>query len=195
MDNLHLKFKRASIRLASSPASLTSPPPSPSYPLDPSLQPRSPTTIRRPSDDTTSDMATATYIHHLNNQSTSEFGATPSHKSTNTEKVDRSYTSDLADFLRSTGPDEPRFGGPLPSLPPEKPSGGSGFLKRFTLKRKDSSSNVTRQQQQQPPPPVPPLPSPPRRSTSGSTFSTNAINKALHQVPPPNVETKVFANG
>ncbi|KAG8896041.1 hypothetical protein FRB99_000204 [Tulasnella sp. 403] len=79
----------------------------------------------------------------------------------------RSYTSDLCDFLRSTGPELAP-----PDIPSTPTTQGPSFFRRVLKKR-----------EKQPAKRVP------------SFSSVAAINKALHQVPPPNVEPKVFANG
>ncbi|KAG8963673.1 hypothetical protein FRC05_004554 [Tulasnella sp. 425] len=127
------------------------------------------------------------------------------------------HTSDLADFLRSTGPDAPPSPPaqptPQPDYPPlstssnpaQQPSAKSGFTLRKYLRKAsgggNSSTGLGKKDGA--------LPSSAsttslnkRRFTaesfgsSGSAAVTAAVNKALHNVPPPtNVQPKVFANG
>ncbi|KAG8877916.1 hypothetical protein FRB97_002914 [Tulasnella sp. 331] len=106
------------------------------------------------------------------------------------EKRGRSYTSELSDFLRDTGPEmAPPI---LPSFPPPSESGSSGvagglFGKFLKKKEKRSSRSINGSSQREG-----------RRMTASSFSSATsvaALNKALHHIPPPNTEPKVFANG
>ncbi|KAG8922723.1 hypothetical protein FRC02_011667 [Tulasnella sp. 418] len=89
----------------------------------------------------------------------------------------RTSTADLSDFLRDTGP-PPTL--PPPSTPSHLSASPSTLKTRLfsqRLKGKDAKSL--------------------KRLTS-DTFTpagVQALNKALHDIPPPNTEPKVFANG
>ncbi|KAG9019146.1 hypothetical protein FRB90_005983 [Tulasnella sp. 427] len=130
------------------------------------------------------------------------------------------HTSDLADFLRSTGPaDELPPGPPSSSDPattstanaaaavmsssqPAQPS-KSGFTLRKYLKKSSSTSLGKKDGTSPSTASSTSLANGKRRFTaesfvgsSGSAAVTAAVNKALHNVPPPtNVQPKVFANG
>lgn len=125
--------------------------------------------------------ATASYIIqpiHLNEST--EFGLDDFLGSERNHNA-KPHTSDLADFLRNTGPDVP----PAPATPPATLTESKSFIRKYLRKRVNGSQGSPIQ------------PKEARRFTGGSFTSSGvaALNKAMYQVPPPNVEPKVFANG
>ncbi|KAG9026082.1 hypothetical protein FRB95_009459 [Tulasnella sp. JGI-2019a] len=106
----------------------------------------------------------------------------------NEEKRGRSYTSELSDFLRETGPEIVPTLPPLPPLSESGVGGAAGLFGKF-MKKKDKrssrSSNTSSIRD--------------ARRATGTSFSSAAsvaaLNKALHHVPPPNIEPRIFANG
>ncbi|KAG8894542.1 hypothetical protein FRC01_012899, partial [Tulasnella sp. 417] len=131
------------------------------------------------------------------------------------------HTADLADFLRSTGPDEPpaqptqqqqQHRGQQPesaesaptSINPIQPSSKSSsvFTLKKYLKKGANSTGLGRKDSGGLPSSASTTSLNKRKFTaeslvsSGSAAVTAAVNKALHNVPPPtNVQPKVFANG
>ncbi|KAG9042550.1 hypothetical protein FS837_010729 [Tulasnella sp. UAMH 9824] len=129
------------------------------------------------------------------------------------------YTADLADFLRSTGPDEPptqptQRGQPqtesevksTPNIPAQSnaKSSSSVFTLKKYLKKGANSTGLGKKDGTLPGSAATASTTSLNKrkltaesfGSSGSAAVTAAVNKALHNVPPPtNVQPKVFANG